>query len=119
MTGGKKQKKPSYLERIPIENKMKTKNLTTIARDGAKESIWQSEMQLPEDNEIVSGQTFDAIIIGGGLTGVTTALNLCREGKKCLLIEAENLGFGTTGGTSAHLNTFLDTTYPEIDSDFG
>jgi len=103
----------------PNKNKMERQNLTTLARDGAKKSLWQSEIQRLDANEVASGQPFDAIIIGGGITGVTAALNLCREGKKCLLIEAENLGFGTTGGTSAHLNTFLDATYPEIDSDFG
>lgn len=29
------------------------------------------------------------------------------------------LGFGTTVGTTVHLNTFFDATYPEIEKDFG
>lgn len=34
-------------------------------------------------------------------------------------MEAETLGYGTTGGTSAHINTFADTTYTEAQSAFG
>jgi len=100
---------------------MEATHLQSIRRDGTKESIWQTaEKQSITINSSLTGKDiFDVIIIGGGITGITTALNLQREGKKCLLIEAKNLGFGTTGGTSAHLNTFFDATYPEIDSDFG
>jgi glycine/D-amino acid oxidase-like deaminating enzyme len=44
---------------------------------------------------------------------------LQKSGKKCILIEAANIGFGTTGGTTAHINNFLDTTYSEAISKFG
>ena len=57
--------------------------------------------------------------MGAGITGISTALMLQRSGKQCLIIEAAKFGFGTTGGTSAHLNTFFDATYPEVESDFG
>jgi glycine/D-amino acid oxidase-like deaminating enzyme/nitrite reductase/ring-hydroxylating ferredoxin subunit len=36
-----------------------------------------------------------------------------------LVAEAQNLCFGTTGGTTAHLNTFLDTSYDQIEKKFG
>ena len=62
---------------------------------------------------------FDVVIIGGGVTGVTTALQLQKAGKKCILIEAQNLGFGTTGGTTAHLNTVLDESYDRIMKNHG
>jgi glycine/D-amino acid oxidase-like deaminating enzyme/nitrite reductase/ring-hydroxylating ferredoxin subunit len=58
------------------------------------------------------------VIVGGGITGLTTALLLQKAGKCCTLVEAYNLGFGTTGGTTAHLNTFMDTTYNEIEKKF-
>ncbi|MBD1362250.1 FAD-dependent oxidoreductase [Mucilaginibacter sp. ZT4R22] len=62
---------------------------------------------------------YDALIVGGGITGLTTALMLQKQGKQCVLAEAYTIGYGTTGGTSAHLNTFFDATYAEVDSDFG
>jgi glycine/D-amino acid oxidase-like deaminating enzyme/nitrite reductase/ring-hydroxylating ferredoxin subunit len=57
--------------------------------------------------------------VGGGITGVSTALLLQESGKKCLLLEAANLCFGTTGGTTAHLNTLLDVPYSDISKNFG
>ncbi|WP_353137045.1 FAD-dependent oxidoreductase [Pseudopedobacter sp.] len=86
-------------------------------RDGEMNSPWQS---LNSPNILTPNQEiiFDVLIIGGGITGITTALLLQMEGKKCIIIEARNLGFGTTGGTSAHLNSFFDSTYADIEKDF-
>ncbi|MFC5875905.1 FAD-dependent oxidoreductase [Chryseobacterium arachidis] len=53
------------------------------------------------------------------MTGVSTALQLQQSGKKCIIIEASNIGFGTTVGTTAHLNDFFDTTFRKAISDFG
>jgi glycine/D-amino acid oxidase-like deaminating enzyme/nitrite reductase/ring-hydroxylating ferredoxin subunit len=104
-----------YLPSIYVMNEIKTKSL----RDGQTESIWQKQPAASMDKiEFPLSQTFDALIVGAGITGLTTALLLQRAGKKCIVVEAGNIGFGTTGGTSAHLNTFFDTTYPEIESDF-
>ncbi|SDG30205.1 hypothetical protein SAMN05421827_10556 [Pedobacter terrae] len=98
---------------------MKNTGTETNMRDGANASIWQSALvDHTATNHSDYQEVYDALIIGGGITGLTTALLLQKQGKKCVLVEAKNLGFGTTGGTTAHLNTFLDTTYPEIDSDF-
>src|SRR5690606_36617146 len=81
-------------------------------RDGARKSIWQEEIKrcssFPEDQ-----QYFDVAIIGGGITGVSTAYRLQLEGKRCILLEANNIGCGTTGGTTAHINDFFDTSYDE------
>jgi glycine/D-amino acid oxidase-like deaminating enzyme/nitrite reductase/ring-hydroxylating ferredoxin subunit len=44
---------------------------------------------------------------------------LQKAGKKVLVVDARRAGFGTTGGTSAHINTFADTTYKEAEKAFG
>ncbi|WP_294298569.1 FAD-dependent oxidoreductase [uncultured Chryseobacterium sp.] len=87
-------------------------------RDGARKSIWQEEIKR-FSSEAGLHQLFDAAIVGGGITGVSTALKLQQSGKKCILLEAANIGFGTTGGTTAHLNDFFDTTFTEAINDFG
>lgn len=82
-------------------------------------SLWQRAMPvyvpaasgLPTEVEIA--------IVGGGITGLTTALLLQRSGKKCILLEAQNIAFGTSGGTTAHLNTVMDTPYYQVKKDFG
>lgn len=90
-----------------------------VLRDGVRKSLWQ---------ETVSGflpavepqqQQFDVVIVGGGITGITLGVMLQRSGKKCVLLEAQTLGFGTTGGTTAHLNTLMDNPYTAIIKDFG
>src|SRR5215217_302653 len=89
-------------------------------RDSLTQSPWQAGTYTPVklDPPEFSGIA-DTIIVGAGITGITTALMLQKAGQKCIVLEAGNIGFGTTGGTSAHLNTFFDATYPEIESDFG
>ncbi|WP_442591390.1 FAD-dependent oxidoreductase [Pedobacter sp. AW31-3R] len=96
------------------------KFINHIPRDGSTLSPWQLEEQVSlTDRAVQSPDTFDTIIVGAGITAITTALTLQRAGHTCVVLEAANIGFGTTGGTSAHLNTFFDATYPEIESDFG
>lgn len=88
-------------------------------RDGAHVSVWQTTTSsyLPQ-YESIHTQKFDVIIVGGGITGITTALMLQKAGKKCLVMEAQTLCYGTTGGTTAHLNTLMDTPYSTMIKNF-
>ena len=95
------------------------KILFMIARDGACVSLWQDSVTAFEPQNISAENNFDVAIAGGGITGITTALLLQKAGKKCIVFEAYNLCFGTTGGTTAHLNTLLDNPYTTIIKDFG
>ncbi|MGZ5221217.1 MAG: FAD-dependent oxidoreductase, partial [Chitinophagaceae bacterium] len=91
-----------------------------MKRDGSTISFWQANM--PDYNAKatrLSSFIFDVVIVGAGITGVTTGLLLQKAGKKCLIAEAHTLCFGTTGGTTAHINSFFDTTYDLIKTDFG
>jgi glycine/D-amino acid oxidase-like deaminating enzyme/nitrite reductase/ring-hydroxylating ferredoxin subunit len=88
-------------------------------RDGANISLWQNELEnyLPAD--ISPREMYDVVIVGGGITGVSTSELLQRNGLSCLLAEAQTLGFGTTSGTTAHLNTLLDLSYSDLEKKFG
>jgi len=88
-------------------------------RDSRTTSLWQDSKLPVHPSRKAAATSFDVIIIGGGITGITTALMLQQAGKSCLLLEAHNIGFGTTSGTTAHLNTVLDTPYSDIAGNFG
>ncbi|MBS1683327.1 MAG: FAD-dependent oxidoreductase [Bacteroidetes bacterium] len=89
-----------------------------MKRDGFNVSLWQGRPAfIPKNTTLPAGKQ-DVVIVGGGITGITTALQLQKAGKKCTLIEAQEIGFGTTGGTTAHLNTMMDTPYYEIRQKF-
>lgn len=89
-------------------------------RDGCAESMWQTlAITTPVEDAYKLDSVYDALIIGGGITGLTAALQLQTAGKSCLLADAHSVGYGTTGGTSAHINTFADTSYSEAKSAFG
>jgi len=90
-----------------------------INRDGFNKSLWQDSVPEYIPSKVKSGiNKYDVIIVGGGITGISTALLLQEAGKQCLVLESNNLCFGTTGGTTAHLNTLLDTSYTIIKSNF-
>ena len=91
-----------------------------IARDGSRLSLWQDTVNAHETlTNKINNALFDIAIVGGGITGITLGVSLQKQGKKCIILEAKNLCFGTTGGTTAHLNTLLDNPYPNIIRDFG
>jgi len=90
-----------------------------MKRDGFKTSLWQDGMpDYVSKTKTLNQNKFDVLVVGGGITGITTALQLQKSGLQCVVAEAHNLCFGTTGGTTAHLNTFLDTAYNEIEKKF-
>jgi glycine/D-amino acid oxidase-like deaminating enzyme/nitrite reductase/ring-hydroxylating ferredoxin subunit len=89
-------------------------------RDGRTVSLWQQDQLAPLSAvPDTAGLIYDAVIMGAGITGLTTAILLQQQGKKCIILEGHKLGFGTTGGTTAHINTFYDTDYSQIAKDFG
>lgn len=92
-----------------------------MKRDGACISLWQNTIGDYQTTRPVprSNRLFDVIIAGGGITGITTGLLLQKAGKSVLIAEAQSIGFGTTGGTTAHLNTIMDTPYNVIQKNFG
>ncbi|PSL33793.1 FAD-dependent oxidoreductase [Dyadobacter jiangsuensis] len=90
------------------------------ARDGQNASLWNGHLALKREGATVpETDVYDVLIVGAGITGLTTALLLQQAGKRCVVADAHHAGFGTTGGTTAHINTFADNTYAEVEQAFG
>lgn len=56
----------------------------------------------------------DILIIGGGITGMTSLLYLLNEKKKITLIEANRIGTGITNKTTAKINIIQEYNYQKI-----
>jgi glycine/D-amino acid oxidase-like deaminating enzyme/nitrite reductase/ring-hydroxylating ferredoxin subunit len=90
-----------------------------IQRDGTLTSLWQqTTTDRAGSGQLSADAVYDVVIVGGGITGLSTAIQLQEAGKKCVILEANNLCFGTTAGTTAHLNTVMDTPYSTITKNF-
>ncbi|MCA1406297.1 FAD-binding oxidoreductase [Ensifer sp. IC3342] len=56
----------------------------------------------------------DTVIIGGGLAGLTTALQLARGGQAVAILEAESVGFGASGRNGGFVSPGYATGSAEI-----
>lgn len=66
-----------------------------------------------------SDVSVDACVIGGGIAGVTAALELARDGRSVVLLERDRVGAGVTGHSTAKLSSLQGTTYTELERKFG
>jgi glycine/D-amino acid oxidase-like deaminating enzyme/nitrite reductase/ring-hydroxylating ferredoxin subunit len=84
-----------------------------------KDSLWWKTRSSPGGPPLAEDLTVDVAVVGAGLTGLSAALLLAREGRSVAVLEADRIGSGTTGGTSAHVTQVPDRRYRELKSKFG
>ena len=72
-------------------------------------SLWRDRhaRDMPERG-VVEGH-WDVLVIGAGITGLTTGLLLARAGKSVAVVEAREVGAGTTGGSTAKVSVLQGT----------
>jgi glycine/D-amino acid oxidase-like deaminating enzyme/nitrite reductase/ring-hydroxylating ferredoxin subunit len=76
-------------------------------------SVWEDGLEPGPRATPVEGHQ-DVIVVGGGLTGVTTALLLASAGRSVLVVEARHVGAGTTGGSTAKVSALQGTRLSRI-----
>jgi glycine/D-amino acid oxidase-like deaminating enzyme len=61
----------------------------------------------------------DVVIVGGGFTGLSTALHLAERGAAAVVLEAEEPGWGASGRNGGQVNPGLKLDPDVIERDFG
>jgi glycine/D-amino acid oxidase-like deaminating enzyme/nitrite reductase/ring-hydroxylating ferredoxin subunit len=81
-------------------------------------SLWleSAETRFPS---LTSTLDVDVAVLGAGITGVTTAHLLKQAGKTVALIEANGVGYGATGYTTAKLTVGHSLVYHDLIESFG
>ncbi|MCM3759981.1 FAD-dependent oxidoreductase [Alkalihalobacillus oceani] len=83
------------------------------------EPFWRVSTQLASFPALSQDIETDVAIVGGGISGLTTAYLLAKAGKRVALLEADVLANGTTGHTTAKITAQHDIIYDELISHIG
>jgi glycine/D-amino acid oxidase-like deaminating enzyme/nitrite reductase/ring-hydroxylating ferredoxin subunit len=75
-------------------------------------SLWRDRPPVEVDAEL--GERYDDVVVGAGITGLTTALLLARAGRHVAVIEARDVGAVTTGNTTGKVSLLQGTRLSRI-----
>ena len=82
-------------------------------------SYWIESTQFPTFPRLSENIKAKVAIIGAGITGITTAYLLAKEGIDVVLIDSGRILNGTTGHTTAKVTAQHDLIYDELINHFG
>jgi glycine/D-amino acid oxidase-like deaminating enzyme/nitrite reductase/ring-hydroxylating ferredoxin subunit len=86
---------------------------------GSTTSVWMHGVEMPYTTALGADITCDVCVVGAGISGITTAYLLAKEGKSVVVIDSKTIGGGETGRTTAHLSNAFDDRYYMINKIHG
>ncbi|KIL49607.1 FAD-dependent oxidoreductase [Jeotgalibacillus soli] len=84
-----------------------------------QKSYWLSADSEPEYPPLEESHETDVVIVGGGITGITAAYILCKQGVRVTVVDASQTLSGTTGHTTAKITAQHGVIYDELIQHFG
>ncbi|HWB59694.1 MAG TPA: FAD-dependent oxidoreductase, partial [Chthoniobacteraceae bacterium] len=80
---------------------------------------WADTSRIKSFPALSRNVSVDVAVIGGGITGITTAYLLKKAGAAVALIEREHMVALDTGHTTAHITYVTDLCISELVKNFG
>ena len=77
-------------------------------------SLWLDDTPATAYPALAGDQRFDVVVIGAGITGMTAALLLARDGLTVGVVDQHFVAAGTTGHTTAKVTSQHHLTYARI-----
>lgn len=77
-------------------------------------SYWVASVKPVMYDKLDRNIKVDVAVVGGGISGLTAAYLLSREGKSVAVLEDGDIGSGESGRTTAHISNALDDRYSYI-----
>lgn len=84
-----------------------------------KQSLWLDTVNPPEYPSLKGEVKVDVLVVGAGITGITTAYLLKQAGLRVAVVDQHGVGAGETGHTTAHLSYVTDTRLSELAENLG
>ncbi|MFD7658689.1 FAD-dependent oxidoreductase [Actinosynnema sp. NPDC059797] len=91
----------------------------TEATTTARHSLWSETITHGRYPALTGETAVDVAVVGGGITGVTTALLLKRAGLSVALVEADLVGGGVSGNNTAKVTALQSTMYTKLVAEQG
>lgn len=82
-------------------------------------SIWMDSTLIPRRNSLTGNKRTEVVIIGAGMAGILTAFYLQRHGVHVVVLEANRIGSGQSGFTTAKITSQHNLIYHKLEKSVG
>ncbi|MCL6708484.1 FAD-binding oxidoreductase [Pseudomonas sp. R2.Fl] len=91
-----------------------------MLNDPLSHGLWEKTAPQPPETAPLQGHVeADVVVVGGGYTGISSALHLAQGGAKAVVLEAAEIGFGGAGRNVGLINAGMWVLPSEIPSVLG
>ena len=82
-------------------------------------SLWTETAPAPDRPALEADLDVEVCVVGAGILGMTAALLLARDGVEVAVVDADEVGSGVTGHTTAKVTVLHGSAYQDVRKKFG
>lgn len=105
---------------VTISNRILSNDHAITSDHLLPNSLWANTADTPPlTTQLSQSLQAEYLIIGGGYTGLSSALHLAEQGKSVIVLEATDIGFGGSGRNVGYVNASLWLNPDKVESCIG